>query len=823
MPTVMATITSITSSWNSEHSTDGLVERDHELAVLRQCLHDAGAGAGGTVFFEAPPGGGKSRLLAAAREIARDSGMRVLAAAGAELERECPFCLVRRLFEPLRSAADDDPLLEHPAALPAALLDRSRRGGSTEADERQYSVIHGLFQTTQDLAGPGPNREQAQGLAILIDDLQYADRPSLRFLAYIAERVSKLPIAVVVAATPGERAAEPRELATLRRGAGRRLLRLAPLGVDGVGRVVRKRFAHADTEFSAECARVSGGNPFLLTELLAVLAEDDSAPTGAPASGTEEIVPDVVRDAVAARLESVPPDTRAVAEAVAVLGDAASVGRVAQLTTLDSEVVLVAARDLAAMHLLAPGISLSFAQPMLGTAIRAALTPFERAQAHLRAARILAREHAGAELIAEHLLQAPAEEDPAAVAPLREAAEAALGRGEAGRASCLLNRALAERPSDELRVQLGAELTAARASGLLIADDLEGALEICDRALPADRAQHSAPARAAINCIRAWALYEQGRITEAQAAAGAALDSATDGGGYAQAATAVLARCHIEQGDLAQAESVIAAVDRHGSRDSLLRALVLDVRAQLRLAQYRPQEALQDALHAGALLEEQLSDANPRSVAWRSSAALAHLALGAPQRARRLVKQELEDSRSAGLTKAVIRDLRILGLALGNEPRGVERLADAVAIGASHPSRLEHIRALIDYGAALRRSGRRAAAREPLRRGLDLSHRGGAGELESRARAELIAAGARPRRAALIGLESLTTSQRRVAEMAASGLTTRQIAGALFVTPKTVEFHLRNVYAKLQVSSREELAEQVPVTGSLPAAPGSDG
>jgi DNA-binding CsgD family transcriptional regulator len=307
-------------------------------------------------------------------------------------------------------------------------------------------------------------------------------------------------------------------------------------------------------------------------------------------------------------------------------------------------------------------------------------------------------------------------------------------------------------------------------------------------------------------------LYEQGRLTEAQAAASAALDSATDDGGYAQGARAVLARCHIEQGDLVGAESVIATIGRHGSRDSLLRALALDVRAGLRLAQHRPQEALQDALHAGALLEEQVSEASPGSVAWRSTAALAYLALGQPQQARRLVEQELEESRSAGMTRTVIRDLRILGLTLGGERVGLGRLAEAVAVGHSHPDRLEHVRALIDYGAALRRSGRRVEARDPLRKGLDLSHRGGAGMLESRARVELVAAGARPRRASLSGVDSLTTSQRRVAELAAGGLTTRQIAGALFVSPKTVEFHLRHIYSKLGVSSREELTRELLVT-----------
>ena len=59
----------------------------------------------------------------------------------------------------------------------------------------------------------------------------------------------------------------------------------------------------------------------------------------------------------------------------------------------------------------------------------------------------------------------------------------------------------------------------------------------------------------------------------------------------------------------------------------------------------------------------------------------------------------------------------------------------------------------------------------------------------------------------LSGLESLTPSERRVAEMAAQSLTTRQVAEALFVTPKTVEFHLGNIYRKLDIKSRAQLAD----------------
>jgi DNA-binding CsgD family transcriptional regulator len=98
-------------------------------------------------------------------------------------------------------------------------------------------------------------------------------------------------------------------------------------------------------------------------------------------------------------------------------------------------------------------------------------------------------------------------------------------------------------------------------------------------------------------------------------------------------------------------------------------------------------------------------------------------------------------------------------------------------------------------------------ARDYLRRGVERAHRLGAKALEERAHTELAATGARPRRLMLSGLDSLTPSERRVAEMAADNMTNKDIAQALFVTPKTVEVHLSSVYRKLQISSRGQLPE----------------
>jgi DNA-binding NarL/FixJ family response regulator len=123
------------------------------------------------------------------------------------------------------------------------------------------------------------------------------------------------------------------------------------------------------------------------------------------------------------------------------------------------------------------------------------------------------------------------------------------------------------------------------------------------------------------------------------------------------------------------------------------------------------------------------------------------------------------------------------------------------------PARRELARSLVELGAALRRRGARKAAREPLRRALDLAAACDAPGLAEHVRTELYAAGARPRTDALAGVAALTASERRVADLVAAGETNRDIAQALYVTPKTVEVHLSNAYRKLGVRSRRELPE----------------
>jgi DNA-binding NarL/FixJ family response regulator len=163
--------------------------------------------------------------------------------------------------------------------------------------------------------------------------------------------------------------------------------------------------------------------------------------------------------------------------------------------------------------------------------------------------------------------------------------------------------------------------------------------------------------------------------------------------------------------------------------------------------------------------------------------------------------------------------LRMLGLVEGGEA-GIGLLQEAIEVLASSEARLEHVRSLVDLGAALRRANQRTEARERLREGVDLALAIGALGLARRANDEIAASGARPRRVLQRGLDALTASERRVAQLAADGMSNKEIAQTLFVTIKTVEVHLSHAYRKLEISSRAQLAEALTSAPTSASASG---
>ncbi len=230
--------------------------------------------------------------------------------------------------------------------------------------------------------------------------------------------------------------------------------------------------------------------------------------------------------------------------------------------------------------------------------------------------------------------------------------------------------------------------------------------------------------------------------------------------------------------------------------------MLLETRGRIALARNDPQAAVESL--EGCLGTCRAIKAGPSFTWCRSSLALA-LPPDERERAKALVAEELELARAAGFPRGVGVGLRTAGLLAGGE-EGVGLLRKAVATLADSPARLEYARSLVELGAALRRQRKRGEARTYLAQGMDLAFRCGAGRLVARADEELHAAGARPRRAARSGVGALTSSELRVARLAAAGRSNTEIARELYLSPKTIETHLVNCYRKLGLRGREARA-----------------
>jgi class 3 adenylate cyclase/DNA-binding CsgD family transcriptional regulator/tetratricopeptide (TPR) repeat protein len=341
---------------------------------------------------------------------------------------------------------------------------------------------------------------------------------------------------------------------------------------------------------------------------------------------------------------------------------------------------------------------------------------------------------------------------------------------------------------------------------LTTADRFDVAQAIFDDAFADARVRGSVSAFAIASIFRGYLQIFTGELAEAESDLQNGLRASEQHGlmtGVAYA-LAFLADAQMQRGDL---EGAAASLGKLGALPEAARDhwYYYDARGRLRHLQGRYREALAE-YDATRRQFEAVGGKNPALVAWRSQAALAHLQLGEQDAARVLAAEEVEVARQWGASRALAKALRVQGMVEGGK-QGLPLLREAVDLLEGSRATLERARGLLELGSALRRSNQRSEAREFLRQAVELAHAGESPALAERARAELMATGARPRRIALSGLESLTPSERRVASMAAKEMTNRDIAQALFVTPKTVEVHLSSVYRKLGIASRAQLSD----------------
>jgi len=279
---------------------------------------------------------------------------------------------------------------------------------------------------------------------------------------------------------------------------------------------------------------------------------------------------------------------------------------------------------------------------------------------------------------------------------------------------------------------------------------------------------------------------------------------------YANAGTrSIMVEVMRESGRLAEAEHLLEQIGEVPP-NSHNAGLLLTARIGMLMATNRAAEAVACA-DVLAALGEAVPDAS--RLWWRSLKAEALDRIDRREEALELTLEELAVTGAFGAPSWLGRTLRVLGTLEGDD--GLDNLQEAVTVLEGSTARLEHAKALAALGFGLRRARKPTEAREPLRRALELAAACGAEPLVEQVRSELRASGARPRRQALGGIDSLTASERRVADLAARGRTNREIAQELYVTLKTVEVHLSNTYRKLDIASRRELPDAFGETADV--------
>jgi DNA-binding CsgD family transcriptional regulator len=485
----------------------GLLERETELEAIDEALRAAAGGGGTVMLLEGHPGLGKTRLAQVVAERGGTLGMSVLRAAGAELEHDLGWGVVRGLLGGQLSAADRrDALLRGAAAGAAPLFTDVEPPAGPDATA---AILHGLYWLLSDLAAEGP-------LAVVVDDVHWADAPSARWLAHLAARVGDLPVALLLAARPEPASRYWQAIAAM---PATRLLRPAPLSTVATRTLLARELGMPANELADACHESTGGNPFLLGELLRDMrshSEDLPSP-----DRVRTLRPESIRRSVLARLSGLGEPATQLAFAAAILGRQARLGLASELASLDAAAAAGAADALERAELIRVGPPLEFVHPLVLDVVVGEISTARRSDWHRRAAELLQARGLPAGELAVHLLASEPAARPDVVATLRVAAQEALAVGAPEMAVACLRRALEEPPPAAAQVDVLLEL--GRAEGVLTdpagAGRLREALAACDD--PVKRGQ--------VTLELAGQLLVQGAVADAVVACeAAALDLSED-------------------------------------------------------------------------------------------------------------------------------------------------------------------------------------------------------------------------------------------------------------------------------------------------------
>src|SRR5688572_11958164 len=413
--------------------------------------------------------------------MAGQCGHQVLHARGSELMRGVPFGVAVELFaEALRAATPaqrEEELFSGAGGLAASLFSPATAYRPATAMDPSLPMVHGLYWLLVNLAERAP-------CLVVVDDVHWADEPSLCFLLYLVERLEGLSVTVLVALRPEDAAIAGRPMARLRACPADRILQLAPLSKDGTAELIRTRyFDQADDEFCQAVFDASQGNPFIVQELARAADLDGMAPVAASAHYVRTLAPESIVRAVRSRISRLPPDAWELVQAVAVLGGDAHLRHAATLAGLDGAAAVIAADGLTAAGVLSAGEPLDFSHPIIGTTVYDSISPNRRATLHARVAQVLVAEDPHPEHLALHLMQSPAGGDSDVVERLMTAARRAVSIGAPETAVRYLQRALAEPP---LRARLAHVLAELGRVGAVVGDPaalnhLSRAVELLER------------------------------------------------------------------------------------------------------------------------------------------------------------------------------------------------------------------------------------------------------------------------------------------------------------------------------------------------------
>ena len=430
----------------------GILERDDDLDRCSAVLDAIRVRSGASVVVEGPAGIGKSELVAQVCAEAAVRGVMPLVARGHERDRTIAFGAVRALLNRWvtgRTAREQQQLFSGAAEfarVPLGLAPPGAHGPHSMIGLAE--ALYWLVVNATSLLGAGREEE---GLLLAVDDAHWVDEESLSWLEFLGDRLSGLPVVMLLAYRPYEVQAPTLARVALRTTV---VLRPRPLGADAVRTMISRGLPSGRTADEAFCAAFrerSGGNPFYLRWMLDVARERGLKPTASDADAVGTLTPRNVVLHLNERLAALGPEARRLAQAIAVLGPGRSLGLTARLARVAPDEADRQYDRLCRAAILAPGPTADFQHPIIRSAVYDDIDPSRLSEVHLDAARLLHDQDAAPDVIAAHLLDVRASGDPWVVDRLRTAAVEAWASGLSATAARYLKRAVDEPPPPDQR------------------------------------------------------------------------------------------------------------------------------------------------------------------------------------------------------------------------------------------------------------------------------------------------------------------------------------------------------------------------------------